>query len=338
MENTYNSYYNNPYNTQPQDYPDGQTSYYPAMNYHGLHYSAGYYNNNIDNPVFQQSTTRSTYGDGFVPAPNYNYSKPENYETRIHKKEREKRRDRKRSRSDERFDERYYRHHKHRYQPFYHDHSVKEKSTERFAKEVYAIKPITITGLHWPFFIELYSKIKLQGQILNKFVFTEIPLIINYTKKTIDIKDKRTLWYFWGAYDSYKAHEYIEGRSVSPQNVLSLMEKHDQTRCKEMIEKALKTVKKSHNSYEYLIHVSTNRMIKNIDDINLDDVCSQASVMKQPTVSLYSSAENETKNISNVSNQCCYLQMASMEQKWYTLGYTFRNTMYLYKHPQANFS
>jgi hypothetical protein len=313
METKSNEYYNNQYNTL-----GGQTSYDPAMDYYGSNYSHGYYNNS---PAFQQ------YGESYTPTSNYRYLQPKQYEPSMYYRKEERKNDRHRSRRHYHDDRSYHRR--------YEDHrKYTEPSTKDKISNGYTMKQITITGLDWSFFIEFYSKLRLQGQILNKLVFAEIPLIMNNTNKTIEIKDERVLWYLLGAYDSYKVHEYMEGNTVSPQNVLSLMKENDQIRCKEMIEKNLKLITKSHNSYKYLIHVSTNRMICNIDDICLDDVCLQASVMKEPTVSLYSSAENETRNMSNaVSRQCCYLQMASMEHKWYTLGYTFRNTVYLYKQP-----
>ena len=196
------------------------------------------------------------------------------------------------------------------------------------------IKPITITKLNQSFFEEFNNKLKLQGHLLDRLVFPKIPMVINSCKKTLEIRDKRVLWYFLGAYDSYKVHQYMDGKLVSPQNVFSLIVENDQDRCKKMIDHALKTIRESDNSYENLIHVSQNRMINDIGDINIDYVCLEANVIKEPTSSFYSSAEKETMNISSIGRKCCYLQMASVEHKWYTLGYTFRNKTHLYKHHQ----
>lgn len=314
--------YYSPYNTQPQQqYQGTSTGYnpeYPAMNY------SGYYNSNIDSSFFQQPS----YREGFVHAPSYAHSQPEEYTTRSYKIERKKRREEKRSRNR---NEKYYTRKTHRR---HYDDSGDDSNGS-----VYVMKPVSITKVNWSFFNELNSKLKFQGQLLNRLVFAEMPMIVkivNSTKKTLEIRDIRILWYFLGAYDSYKVHQYMEGKKAFPQSVLSLIATNDQARCKEIVDRGLKAIKTSPNSYEHLIHVSKNRMITDVNDIDIDNVCLEASVMKQPTASFYSSAEKETINVSNVGKKCCFLQMASMEHKWYTLGYTFRNNTYLYKHPRRD--
>lgn len=349
--------YNNQQSTasnvyNPSSYVPGYDPEHPAMDYQQTHYPAGYYNNNVDNPNFQYSGFRSSYDTSSRYTP---YDQPEQYFKRKHEKKgkrtSEEKKDRKR--------DHYYRHKSHRSRKYYTDdddnddddnyknrysysRSEKRKPTEKdmlkqktnTSSSDDTIKPITITDLDQNFFEEFNNKLKLQGHLLDRMVFPKIPMIINSNKKTLEIRDKRILWYFLGAYDSYKVHQYMEGQVVSPQNVLSLILDNDQERCKKMIDHALESIEKSDNSYDYLIHVSKNRMIHGIGDINVDDVCSEANVMKEPTASFYSSAEKETMDISNVGRKSCFLQMSSVEHKWYTLGFTFRNKIHLYKHQQ----